>query len=106
MNGWQHANLAHLRQLVHEAVPNIEEGWKWSVPVFLVNGKPLRAVSSFKGHTKYNFFDGAALTDKHGLFNSGLDSKRHRSINLAEGETCSDIQIKDLLEQSAGKLQS
>lgn len=38
-------------------------------------------------HAKYNFFDGAALADPDIVFNSGLGSKRSRSIDLTENAT-------------------
>ncbi len=94
---WQSDNLQLFRKLIHEVAPKVEEGWKWDVPVFLFNGKLVCAMSSFKEHTKYNFFTGAQVADKHGLFNSGLDSKKHRSINIAEGEKIDEGKLKELL---------
>ena len=84
---WQRENLTRFRKAVHRVAPSVEEGWKWDVPVFLVNGHLVCAMSAFAKHTKYNFFDGAALADRDQVFNSGLESKRSRSIDLAEGGT-------------------
>jgi hypothetical protein len=84
---WQGRNLTRFRTAVHSVVPAVEEGWKWGVPVFLINGHLVCAASAFAAHTKYNFFDGAALADPDHLFNSGLESKKSRSINLADGES-------------------
>lgn len=103
---WQRQNLETFRKLIHESVPMVEEGWKWSVPVFLVNGKLLCAMSDFKEHTKFNFFNGAKLTDSHKTFNSGLDSKQHRSLNLSEGEKVPTAELKDLLTEAAAMLNS
>lgn len=103
LSGWQQANLAAFRQAVHEVVPDVEEAWKWSVPVFLANGKMVCAMSTFKDHTKYNFFEGAELDDPHELFNSGLDSKQHRSINLSEGQKVDTEQLKNLIAQAAAR---
>lgn len=94
---WQRANLTRFREAVHRVAPAAEEGWKWDVPVFLINGCLVCAMSNFARHTKYNFFDGAALADPDRLFNSGLDSKKSRSINLAEGEAIDDRQLDRLL---------
>lgn len=94
---WQRENLQLFRKLIHKVAPQVEEGWKWDVPVFLFKGKLVCAMSSFKEHTKYNFFTGAQVEDKHGLFNSGLDSKKHRSINVAEGEKIAEEKLKELL---------
>ena len=94
---WQRENLTRFRNAVHRVAPAAEEGWKWEVPVFLINGRLVCAMSNFAKHTKYNFFDGAALTDPDHLFNSGLDSKKSRSINLAEGDSIDEGQLDRLL---------
>jgi hypothetical protein len=104
---WQRNNLAGFRKLIHEVVLEAEEAWKWSVPVFLVDGKLVCAMSTFIGHTKYNFFEGASLKDEHKLFNSGLDSKKHRSINLQKGQRIDKGKlralIKEAVEQAIGQ---
>jgi hypothetical protein len=97
---WQGQNLTRFRDAVHRVAPAAEEGWKWDVPVFLLNGRLICAMSGFAKHTKYNFFDGAALADAHGLFNSGLDSKRSRSINLAEGDTLDARKLDGLIGEA------
>jgi hypothetical protein len=97
---WQRENLTRFRSAVHRAAPTAEEGWKWDVPVFLSGGRLVCAMSSFAKHTKYNFFNGAAIADPQGLFNSGLDSKRSRSVNLAEGESVETAQLDDLIREA------
>jgi hypothetical protein len=94
---WQRENLTRFRKAVHHVVPSVEEGWKWDVPVFLVNGHLVCAMSAFAKHTKYNFFDGAALADPEHMFNSGLEAKRSRSIDLPEGETLDSDALERLL---------
>ncbi|MEO8898655.1 MAG: DUF1801 domain-containing protein [Candidatus Dormibacter sp.] len=97
---WQRENMTRFRNAVHRVVPTAEEGWKWDVPVFLIDGRLVCAMSGFAKHTKYNFFDGAALDDPDHLFNSGLDSKKSRSINLGEGESLNDGQLDRLLGEA------
>jgi hypothetical protein len=46
------------------------------------------------------FFKSAYLTDSKGVFNSGLDSKEHRSINFAEGDKIDKSAIADLVQQA------
>ena len=99
-SGWQKDNLIIFRELLQETFPNIEEQIKWSCPVFLVNGKLLFAMSIFKDHSKYNFFTGASLKDTHKIFNSGLESKKHRSINLAEGEKIDKTKLIELIKEA------
>ena len=46
--------LTHLRQLVLEASPDINEDWKWDTQVFSQKGNVL-AMAAFKDHIKLNF---------------------------------------------------
>ncbi len=97
---WQRDNLAGFREAIRQTVPASEEGWKWDVPVFLLHGTLVCAMSAFAKHVKYNFFAGAALEDSDHLFNSGLESKKSRSINLAEGEAVDPDALKRLIERA------
>lgn len=95
---WKRKNLEMFRRLLHSNVPNLGEDWKWDVPVFTNDGKLFSAMSSFTNHTKFNFTNGAVTEDKHSLFNSGLDSKKHRSINMEEGDTINEEHLKELIK--------
>ena len=96
---WQKRNLVAFRALVHETIPGVQETWKWMVPVFLSDGKLICAMSVFKGHTKFNFFEGASLDDSLHVFNNGFDSKKHRSIDMSESDELNHDGIAALLEQ-------
>ena len=98
---WQRANLDLFRKLIHESVPTIVEDFKWSVPVFLLEGTMYFAMSAFQAHTKYNFiYNGAYLDDAKKLFNNGLNSKKSRAIDLREGETIDVADLKALIKLS------
>jgi hypothetical protein len=103
---WQRENLTRFRDAVHDVAPAAEEGWKWDVPVFLINGRLVCAMSAFAKHTKYNFFGGAALADPASLFNGGLTSKKSRSIDLAEGESVNAGQLRGLLSEAFAAAES
>lgn len=96
---WKQKNLKMFRRLMNRVAEDVVEDWKWSVPVFVVNGKQFSAMSTFKEHTKFNFFKGAKMKDPEKLFNSGLDSKQHRSINLSEGESIDEKKLESLIKQ-------
>lgn len=85
LEGWKRDTAMRLRQLIREAVPGIEETWKWGTPVYAgrVN---VCAIGVFKDHVKVNFFKGASVPDPAGLFNAGLDAKSMRSIDFHEGD--------------------
>lgn len=102
---WQQENLALFRKLIHEVEPTITEEIKWGVPVFLLKGKMVFAMASFKAHTKYNFIlNGALLDDTNNLFNNGFDSKKSRGIDLQVGKSIDQAALKDLIKQVIGKL--
>jgi len=98
---WKRKNLELFRKLVHELEPSVIEDWKWSVPVFMINGKMYFAMSAFKEHTKYNFMiNGALIKDSKMLFNNGFDSKKSRGIDLREDQTINESDLKDLIKLS------
>jgi hypothetical protein len=102
---WQKEFLILFRQAIHEEIADIEEDWKWNVPVFLLNGKLLFAMSGFKAHTKYNFIgNGALIEDPHHLFNNGFESKKSRGIDLKEGDKINVSQLRALIKLAADKI--
>lgn len=52
--------LSHLRALVHEACPPVEETIKWSAPFFLHHGL-LCQMAAFKRHCAFGFWKGARI---------------------------------------------
>jgi hypothetical protein len=85
LDGWRRDAVVRLRELIHEAVPDIGEDWKWDTPVF-VGKANVCAVGVFSDHVKVNFFKGASLADPAGLFNAGLEAKASRAIDLRDGD--------------------
>jgi uncharacterized protein YdeI (YjbR/CyaY-like superfamily) len=53
--------LAHVRERVHAALPEVEETTKWSAPAFTVGGKILLIMAAFKEHAALNFWRGQEL---------------------------------------------
>jgi hypothetical protein len=69
LGDWRGQTLARLRDLIHEADPDIIEEWKWGTAVWTHDGL-VCSVGAFKDHVKLSFFKGAALDDPEGLFNA------------------------------------
>src|SRR5690348_11357881 len=57
--------LTHLRTLVHEACPEVEETLKWSMPTFRYHGI-LCGMASFKAHATFGFWKASLILDKNG----------------------------------------
>ena len=52
--------LRHLRELVHDACPEVEETIKWGMPHFMYKGM-LCGMSSFKSHAAFGFWKGSLI---------------------------------------------
>ncbi len=97
---WRGQMFARLRQLIRKADPNLTEEWKWNTAVWMDNGT-VCALGAFKDHIKVNFFKGASIPDEHGLFNSGLEAKTSRSIDLFENDAINERDLTDLIRAAA-----
>ena len=53
--------LQHLRGLIHQACPEIEETIKWSRPFFLYHNKILCGMAAFKAHCGFGFWQPETL---------------------------------------------
>jgi uncharacterized protein YdeI (YjbR/CyaY-like superfamily) len=54
--------LTHLRKLIHQACPDVEETVKWSFPHFMSKGV-LCSMASFKQHAVFGFWKASILPD-------------------------------------------
>ena len=98
---WRGATLARVRELIHEADPEIVEEWKWrGVPVFEHDGIVCTG-ETYKKVVKLTFARGAALDDPAGLFNASLEGKVRRAIDISEGEMPDEEAFKELVRAAA-----
>jgi hypothetical protein len=97
LGDWRGKLLARLRQIIHEADPEVVEEWKWrGTPVFSHAGIVCTG-ETYKQVVKMTFAKGAALPDPAGLFNSSLDGNVRRAIDIREGEAVNEEALKDLI---------
>ena len=101
LGDWRGAALGRIRQLIHEAVPDVVEEVKWmGVPVWS-HGGILCTGESYKSHVKLTFLKGAALPDPHGLFNSSLDGNARRAIDIRVDDEPDAAAFKALIRAAA-----
>ena len=94
---WRGETLARVRALIHEAVPDVTEDWKWrGVPVWYKDGM-ICTGESYKAAVKLTFAKGAKLDDPAGLFNASLDGNTRRAIDLHEGDEIDAAAFKALI---------
>jgi len=97
LGDWRGETLAHLRQLIHDADPDIQEEWKWrGTPVWSHDGGVCTG-ESYKEVVKLTFFRGASIDDPKKLFNSSLEGNTRRAIDLREGEKINEAAFKQLI---------
>jgi hypothetical protein len=102
LGDWRGETLAHVRQLIHEADPGVVEEWKWAkasspgTPVWS-HGGGVCTGETYKQVVKLTFFRGASIEDPEKLFNSSLEGKTRRAIDLREGERIDDTAFKQLI---------
>ena len=96
LDDWRGKTLARVRALIKQADPKVVEEWKWSVPVWSHDGL-LCTGEAYKSVVKLTFARGAALADPSGLFNSSLDGKVRRAIDLREGVEIDAAAFKTLI---------
>lgn len=53
--------LTHLRKVIHEGEPELEEAIKWRMPSFLYRGKLVCGFAGFKAHCALWFWKGKAV---------------------------------------------
>ncbi len=94
---WRGETLALVRALIKDADPAVVETWKWrGVPVWEHDGI-ICTGETYKAIVKLTFARGASLTDPSGLFNSSLDGKVRRAIDIHEGDKINENALKALV---------
>ena len=102
---WRGETLGWVRRLIHDADPEILEEWKWAkasspgTPVWSHDGGVCTG-ESYKQVVKLTFFRGASLPDPHTLFNSSLEGKTRRAIDIREGEKLDEAAFKELIRSA------
>ncbi len=97
LGDWRGKTLAHIRKLIHDADPDIQEEWKWGgTPVWSHDGIVCTG-ESYKQVVKLTFARGASIEDPKKLFNSSLEGNVRRAIDLREGEKINEAAFKQLI---------
>jgi hypothetical protein len=100
LGDWRGKTLARMRKLIQQADPEVVEEWKWmGTPVWSHHGI-LCTGESYKSVVKLTFAKGASLKDPARLFNSSLDGKVRRAIDIREGEEVDAAAFKALVREA------
>jgi len=105
LDDWRGGTLAKVRRIILGADPEIVEEWKWvkptnpGVPVWSRNGG-ICTGEVYKSVVKLTFFKGASLEDPAGLFNSSLEGKVRRAIDIRQDEKINEKALQNLIREA------
>jgi hypothetical protein len=105
LGDWRGKTLSRIRIVIKAADPDVVEEWKWVKPT--TPGTPVWSHDgiictgeSYKNVVKLTFPKGASLKDPARLFNSSLDGKLRRAIDIHEGEEVDESAFTALVRQA------
>ena len=105
LGDWRGDTLSAVRGIIKDADPDIAEEWKWvkatspGTAVWSHNGGVCTG-ETYKSVVKLTFFKGASLTDPAGLFNSSLEGKVRRAIDIKEDDKLNEQALKSLIREA------
>jgi hypothetical protein len=105
LGDWRGETLGKVRGIIKAADPGVVEEWKWAkatspgTPVWSHNGG-ICTGEIYKNAVKLTFFKGAALKDPSGLFNSSLEGKVRRAIDIKENDNINEDALKKLIREA------
>src|SRR5262245_42600918 len=91
--------LKRIRQLFHDACPDIKEEMKWSFPHFVHKGI-VGSMAAFKQHATFGFWKAGLMTDPlgvlHGIGDTAMGWARITSVN----QLPTDTQLKSYIREA------
>ena len=105
LGDWRGETLGKVRGIIKEADPDVVEEWKWvkatspGTAVWSHDGG-ICTGEAYKSVVKLTFFKGASLNDPSGLFNSSLEGKVRRAIDIKENEKLNAGALKKLIRDA------
>ena len=108
LGDWRGEMLSRIRAVIRQADPEVVEECKWvkpsnpwGVPVWSHDGM-ICTGETHKNVVKMTFAKGAFLDDPAGLFNSSLEGRLRRAIDIHEGDKVNEKALKALIRAAVG----
>jgi len=93
---WQQGVCRRVRDLVHEADPEVIETIKRTrQPYFVLRGN-ICALLAAKDHVNVFLYDGAIVPDPEGIITAGHDNKTARTVAFREGDAINARALGDM----------
>jgi hypothetical protein len=97
--GWQQAICHQVRDLVHDADPEVTETIKrTNRPYFVLQGN-ICALLAAKDHVSVFLYDGAIVPDPEGIITGGHDNKTGRTVAIRQGEAINASALSGMFRQ-------
>jgi hypothetical protein len=97
--GWQQAICHQVRDLVHDADPEVTETIKrTNRPYFVLQGN-ICALLAAKDHVSVLLYDGAIVPDPEGIITGGHDNKTGRTVAIRQGEAINASALSGMFRQ-------
>jgi uncharacterized protein YdeI (YjbR/CyaY-like superfamily) len=90
--------LEHLRRIVREAAPEVEETIKWSMPHFTYKGRMFAGMAAFKAHASFGLWQASALLGETG---SERDSMGQFGRLTSIADLPPEAELKALIRRAA-----
>ena len=97
LKDWRGKKMSEARKLIHQAVPDVTETWKWMGTACFEKCGVLTTLEPYKGWLKLTFLHGADLPDPGKLFNSELEGRQRRAIRITENDKLKAMPFKALI---------
>lgn len=94
---WQIEVVTHLREIIHEAIPDVQERIQYGKPHFLKDGKYAAMISTAKAWVTFTIFNATALEAEEGFFEPG-DPER-KTVKIREGQAVDYERLATFLHQ-------
>jgi hypothetical protein len=96
---WQREICSRVRDLVHDADPEVEETIKRTVqPYFVLSGN-ICALLATKDHVNVFLYDGAIVPDPDGIITAGHDNKTARMIAIHRDDPINERALVAMFRQ-------
>ena len=96
---WQQAICRELRDLIHDADPEISETVKRTVqPYFVLEGN-VCALLAAKDHINLFLYDGGIVPDPEGIITAGHENQTARTISFYRGDAINAPALTAMLRQ-------
>lgn len=100
---WQVEVAQRLRELVHQAVPDVEERLQYGKPHFLRNGHYAAVVHAAKAKVTFMVFNADGVEPAAGTWRA-LGKGDRKAMEITEGQALDETVVADVLGRTASTL--